>query len=234
LKQVNQTLIDSEQRFRLAIATGRIGLWVWNSTNVTNSGDWSQRLKEIFGLPLDADQLQNLTKEVSAAQRISLMTRDHPVWSEVLRTGTDCVTGEFDHDPPRVRLVNREESPWHPWHGIAAYNPAIPLINKRLVSSGVLATLTVPMVIAGRVAGMIDIRFKQKREFRTEEIELTRALAHQAMLAIQLMRLSRENRQAAVVASAIEWRATSMTPLRRVSPASSCSWKRPRRRCPRI
>jgi len=163
---------------------------------------WERNDVDVFDLAatFEDNQLKNLTKEVAVAQRISLMTGDHPVWSEVLRTGTDCVTGELDHDPPRIRLVNREESPWHPWHGNAAYDPAVPLISKRLVSIGVLATLTVPMVIAGRVAGMIGIRFKQKREFRTEEIELTRALAHQAMLAIQLMRLSRESRQAAVVA----------------------------------
>jgi PAS domain S-box-containing protein len=55
LREVNRTLLDSEQRLRLAIETGRIGLWVWNSTDVKNSGDWSQRLKEIFGLPLDAE-----------------------------------------------------------------------------------------------------------------------------------------------------------------------------------
>jgi PAS domain S-box-containing protein len=51
LKQLNRELIDGEQRLRLAIETGRIGLWVWNSTDVANSGDWSPRLKEIFGLP---------------------------------------------------------------------------------------------------------------------------------------------------------------------------------------
>jgi PAS domain S-box-containing protein len=55
LREVNQTLLDSEQRLRLAIETGRIGLWVWNSTDLSGSGDWSQRMKEIFGLPLDAE-----------------------------------------------------------------------------------------------------------------------------------------------------------------------------------
>lgn len=55
LEELNRTLMDSEQRLRLAIATGRIGLWVWNSTDVTNSGDWSPRLREIFGLPLDTE-----------------------------------------------------------------------------------------------------------------------------------------------------------------------------------
>lgn len=55
LKQLNQTLLDSEQRLRLAIETGRIGLFVWDSTQGTNPGDWSNQCKEIFGLPLDAE-----------------------------------------------------------------------------------------------------------------------------------------------------------------------------------
>lgn len=55
LNQINQTLLDSEQRLRLAIETGRIGLFVWDSTQVTNPGDWSKQCKEIFGLPLDAE-----------------------------------------------------------------------------------------------------------------------------------------------------------------------------------
>jgi PAS domain S-box-containing protein len=55
LKAVNQTLLVSEQRLRIAIETGRIGLFVWDSTQLTNPGDWSNQLKEIFGLPLDAD-----------------------------------------------------------------------------------------------------------------------------------------------------------------------------------
>jgi len=41
---------------------------------------------------------------------------------------------------------------------------------------------------------------QEKHVFASEELELTRALAHQAMLAIQLLRLSRQSRQAAVVA----------------------------------
>jgi PAS domain S-box-containing protein len=50
LRKVNQSLLDSEQRLRLAIETGRIGLWVWNSTDVTISGDRSNQLKKL-GLP---------------------------------------------------------------------------------------------------------------------------------------------------------------------------------------
>ena len=74
------------------------------------------------------------------------------------------------------------------------------LLKKHLRGLGVRSILFVPMMIAGTVAGIIGIRCTQKRSFRQEEIELNRALAHQAMLAIQLMRLSQQSRQAAVVA----------------------------------
>jgi signal transduction histidine kinase len=79
-------------------------------------------------------------------------------------------------------------------------DPTVALLKKHLRGPGVCAILAVPMLIAGRVAGIIAIRFKRKRDFRREEIELTRALAHQAMLAIQLMRLARQSRQVAVTA----------------------------------
>jgi signal transduction histidine kinase len=56
------------------------------------------------------------------------------------------------------------------------------------------------MLIAGQVEGVVGIRFTKKRSFRTEEMDLAQALAHQATLACQLRRLSRQSRQAAVVA----------------------------------
>jgi len=56
------------------------------------------------------------------------------------------------------------------------------------------------MLIAGRVAGLIAIRFSQKRAFLRKDIELTRALAHQAMLALQVTRLSAQNRESDLMA----------------------------------
>jgi signal transduction histidine kinase len=60
--------------------------------------------------------------------------------------------------------------------------------------------LVVPMLIAGDVAGEIAIGFRDKRELHPDEIELAQALANQAMLALQLTRLSDQSRQAAVMA----------------------------------
>jgi signal transduction histidine kinase len=56
------------------------------------------------------------------------------------------------------------------------------------------------MLVAGQAAGVMGIRFTRQRAFRAGEIELAQALANQAMLAIQLTRLSAQSRQSAVVA----------------------------------
>jgi len=58
----------------------------------------------------------------------------------------------------------------------------------------------VPMLIAGQIRGAMCIHFTRKRTFREEEMELARALANQATLAMQLTRLSAQSREAAVVA----------------------------------
>jgi signal transduction histidine kinase len=56
------------------------------------------------------------------------------------------------------------------------------------------------MILAGRLGGIIGIGFTGTRVFGREEIDLTKALAAQAMLAVQLMRLSQQGRRAAVIA----------------------------------
>jgi signal transduction histidine kinase len=68
-----------------------------------------------------------------------------------------------------------------------------------LVERGVVTLLMIPMVISGEAKGVISVRFIRKRTFRPEELDLAQALAHQAMLSIQLARLSVESRHAAVV-----------------------------------
>jgi PAS domain S-box-containing protein len=77
--------------------------------------------------------------------------------------------------------------------------PAFPW-RDYLMSQGIVTVLCVPMVIAGEVKGITGIRFTSKRTFRTEEIELAKALANQSMLSMELTRLSGQSRQSAVIA----------------------------------
>src|SRR5271154_4161109 len=77
--------------------------------------------------------------------------------------------------------------------------PTFPWLDY-LLSQSVITILCVPMLIAGQVKGVTGIRFTSKRTFRVEEIELAQALANQAMLAMELTRLSAQSRQSAVMA----------------------------------
>lgn len=72
--------------------------------------------------------------------------------------------------------------------------------QDRLIKLGIVTVLFVPMAIGGRVAGFLSVRFSKRRAFRPDELDLSRALANQAMLAIELARLSRENARAALIA----------------------------------
>src|SRR5437867_4205081 len=73
-------------------------------------------------------------------------------------------------------------------------------LRDRLLSLGIVTVLLIPMSVVGRLQGAIGLRFTQKRQFRSEEIELAQALANQTMLAMQLTRLSAEGRESAVIA----------------------------------
>jgi len=69
-----------------------------------------------------------------------------------------------------------------------------------LLSLGVKTSLTIPLKIADQRIGVVAFRFTEDRIFRPEELEIARALATQASLAIQLTRLARDARQSAVLA----------------------------------
>ena len=57
----------------------------------------------------------------------------------------------------------------------------------------------VPILVGGQVRGFIGIRHADRASYRPEEIELTQALAHQVMLAIQLNEFAEQSQRAAVL-----------------------------------
>jgi signal transduction histidine kinase len=69
-----------------------------------------------------------------------------------------------------------------------------------LLTTGAKKFLAVPILAEGRVRGMITIRHADRLPYRTEEVELAQALAHQVMLAIRLTEVGEQSRQAAVLA----------------------------------
>jgi signal transduction histidine kinase len=72
--------------------------------------------------------------------------------------------------------------------------------REYFMPKGTKKFLAVPILAGGRVKGMITVRHADRTPYRTEEIELTQALAHQVMLAIRLTERGEQSRQAAVLA----------------------------------
>src|SRR5438128_137031 len=70
--------------------------------------------------------------------------------------------------------------------------------GEYLRSRGTKRFLAVPILVSGQVRGYIGIRHLDRGSYRPEEIELTQALAHQVMLALQLNEFAEQGRRAAV------------------------------------
>ena len=158
-------------------------------------GDWL----ELFAL-IEDGRFQTRRGAMHPAARLITLGQDHPVWKEILHTGLHAVLEDIDQPVVRMRVGLGPDATWHDVLDDADLAPALLRFKSHLREMGVHTILFVPMLIAGRVSGFIGIRFSLRRGFRQEEIELTRALAHQATLAIQLTRLSAQSRQSAVMA----------------------------------
>src|SRR5437868_1165050 len=72
-------------------------------------------------------------------------------------------------------------------------------LREYLKAGGTKKFLRIPTLVGGRVTGFIGIRHGERPPYRPEEIELAQALAHQAMLAIQLNKFAEQSRRAAVL-----------------------------------
>ncbi len=158
-------------------------------------GDWL----ELFAM-IEDGRFQTRGGAIHPAARLATLAQDHPVWREILHTGLHAVIEDIDQPIVRMCVGFGPNATWHDILDEADLAPTMMRFKTHLREMGVHTILFVPMLIAGRVSGFIGIRFTLKRGFRQEEIELTRALAHQATLAIQLTRLSAQSRQSAVMA----------------------------------
>ena len=105
-----------------------------------------------------------------------LVWKQNPAIQEMLFTGGPIVCEDVQTDP-RVTVELRDHF-------------------KKI---GTKRFLGVPISIGGKVRGFIGVRHTDQASYRREEIELTQALAHQVMLALQLNELAEQNRRAAIL-----------------------------------
>ena len=83
-------------------------------------------------------------------------------------------------------------------HLLDATAPVPDAFRSYLLGLGAKTSLVIPLNLASQLIGSVTFRFAEDREFRPEELEIARALATQASLAIQLTRLAKGARQSAV------------------------------------
>ncbi|HLB08884.1 MAG TPA: ATP-binding protein [Gemmatimonadaceae bacterium] len=128
-----------------------------------------------FNFQFINDRLFTVADAPHPAARMSPEAQNNPVWRQILATKRPEICADIRS------------------------NTDVPFRDYNL-SLGTVTILVVPMLIAGDVAGLLAIGFRERRDLHFEEIELAQALANQAMLALQLTRLSDQSRQAAVMA----------------------------------
>jgi two-component system, NarL family, sensor kinase len=79
------------------------------------------------------------------------------------------------------------------------HSPLPEALRLYLLGLGVKTLLIIPLTLGGQANGQLSLRFIEERNFDPEELEIARALAIQASLAIHLTRLAKTARQSAIL-----------------------------------
>ena len=147
-----------------------------------------------------------------SGQSASLWLFDEPTDSLILRLVVDSVSPVgFEPEHPLIQNPRSwKENPVIQELFFAA-GPIVcedlesdPRVNDQFreyfMPKGTKKFLAVPILVGGQVRGMITVRHAERPPYRTEEIGLMQALAHQVMLAIRLTEVGEQSREAAVLA----------------------------------
>src|SRR5258708_3770674 len=70
---------------------------------------------------------------------------------------------------------------------------------RNMLGLGIRTLLIIPLSSRGEANGVLSFRFAEERDFQAEELEIARALATQASLAIQLTQLAQTAKHSAVL-----------------------------------
>jgi PAS domain S-box-containing protein len=147
-----------------------------------------------------------------SGQSATLWLFDEPTDSLILRLVVDSVSPVgFDREHPFIQNPRSwKENPVIQELFFAA-GPIVcedigtdPRVNDQFreyfTPKGTKKFLAVPTLVGGQVRGMITVSHGERAPYRTEEVGLMQALAHQVMLAIRLTEVGEQSRQAAVLA----------------------------------
>src|SRR5262249_25818080 len=123
----------------------------------------------------------------------------------VYQDGRAVPAAESGHPQPVLDLEIsrdwvRQLQEHHPvTYEVADLPPALSASRDYLLAQGVKKGLIVPLVLGENLIGTFAPLFRAETPIAPEKIELAKALAHQATLAIQMARLTKQARQTAVL-----------------------------------
>jgi PAS domain S-box-containing protein len=183
----------------LGMICGHLGahsIGVWELNDVTGNMELTANFED-DRLHLPTPEQMRVDSQVHFAQS------ECRVWAEFFRGEIACAYGKIDSGPPWVRVAMDPGGPWYDSSRSFAAHELVAKITEHFFALGIVAVIYIPMLVAGKVTGLFSIQSKQMRRPRQEEIVLTQAMAHQATLAIRLMRLSQQSREAAVTAERV-------------------------------
>ncbi|PTY07923.1 hypothetical protein DB347_06780 [Opitutaceae bacterium EW11] len=180
--------------------------------------DQAEALRRILDALAHESSPDRIVEHVLRTLTEQLLAHSCSVWSRdsatgLLHFGFSYVSGEFrTNKDVRFAASFSSECGKGIWPGVDIFNSGQPQViedirampdfpwRSDLLAQGVITVLVVPMLVVGEVHGVVGIRFAVKRSFLPEEIQLAQSLANQAMLAMQLSRISAQSRQTAVLA----------------------------------
>lgn len=99
---------------------------------------------------------------------------------------------------PLVQTLNQIQAPLV--IDRAVENPlSSPALRSWMARLGIESILIIPLILDGKLLGMLSVRSQEPRRFSTQEIELASMLAQQATLALQITHLTEQGKRAAIV-----------------------------------
>src|SRR5260370_2618439 len=101
--------------------------------------------------------------------------------------------------PDEQHLATYRAQPTTVTRMLDPHSPTPEGLPDYLLGLGIRTGLIIPLTSSGQMPGLVAFYFLQGRDFASEELEIARALATQASLAIHLTRLAKTARQSAVL-----------------------------------
>jgi len=146
--------------------------------NAQNVSLWLfDKSSESLVLRLQTDGAKRATADARGpSMKDPLFLKQNPIVQELLLMAGPVICADVESDP-RISENWRDD----------------------LRQNGTKRFLVVPILVGGQVRGLIGVHHSDRATYEPEEIELTQALAHQVMLAIQLNQSAEQSQQAAVL-----------------------------------